>query len=88
LWSVKSCELGDCPDYATSHSLGEDLILFACSNLLGRTLASQVSLAGLAKLDLACASNLESLGDTFVRLLHDILEKRVVYNFFHPFDQA
>tara|TARA_B100001057_G_scaffold120047_2_gene118694 strand:- start:483 stop:662 length:180 start_codon:yes stop_codon:yes gene_type:complete len=57
--------------------MGKDLVLIAGSNLLGRALASQVSLPGFAKLDLACAGNLESLCDTFVRLLHDILGKRV-----------
>jgi hypothetical protein len=68
--------------------MGKDLILVACPYLLGRTLAAQVSLSGLAELDLAGAGNLESLGDTFVRLLHDILGKRVVYTFFHLSDQA
>ncbi len=52
------------------------MVLIACPYLFGRTLAAQVSLSGFAKLYLTCTGNLESLGDTFVRLLHDILGKR------------
>ena len=40
------------PDYATGHSSSQNLVLIACPNLLGRTLAAQVSLSGFAKLNL------------------------------------
>jgi hypothetical protein len=56
--------------------MGQDLVLIACPHLLGRTFAAQVSLSGFAKRNLTCTGNLESLGDTFVRLLHDVLGKR------------
>jgi hypothetical protein len=70
-------KLGYCPDYATGHAHGQDLVLLACANLLGRTFAAQVPLSGFAKRNLTCTGNLESLGDAFVRLLHVVLGKRV-----------
>jgi len=56
--------------------MGQDLILITRPNLLGRAFAPQMSLSGFAKLDLPCAGYLKSLGDAFMRLLHDVLEKR------------